>query len=134
MLYSRISLLNHSKCNSFNLLTPDSHPFHSLPPPPWQPQVCSPSPWDSFLHILDSFHILDARCKWYRMVICLPFSDLLHLVWVSSSIHVAANGIIVFFLWLSNIPLCIYTTSYFKRNLKKYFWCIYVKLNMRDIK
>ena len=28
---------------------------------------------------------------------------------VSSSIHVSANGIILFFLWLSGIPLCIYT-------------------------
>uniref|UniRef100_A0A8D1V474 Uncharacterized protein n=1 Tax=Sus scrofa TaxID=9823 RepID=A0A8D1V474_PIG len=27
---------------------------------------------------------------------------------VSTSIHVAANGIILFFLWLSSIPLCIY--------------------------
>ena len=30
---------------------------------------------------------------------------------VSRSIHVAANGIISFFLWLSNIPLYICTTS-----------------------
>ena len=27
---------------------------------------------------------------------------------ISRSIHVAINGIISFFLWLSNIPLCIY--------------------------
>ena len=27
---------------------------------------------------------------------------------ISSSIHVAANGIILFFLWLSSIPLCVY--------------------------
>ena len=30
---------------------------------------------------------------------------------VSRSIHVAANGIISFFLWLSNIPLCISSLS-----------------------
>ena len=30
---------------------------------------------------------------------------------ISRSIHVAANGIISFFLWLSNIPLYICTTS-----------------------
>ena len=31
---------------------------------------------------------------------------------ISWSIHVAANGIISFvFLWLNNIPLCIYTIS-----------------------
>ena len=29
---------------------------------------------------------------------------------ISRSIHVAANGIILFFLWLSNIPLCIYVS------------------------
>ena len=31
---------------------------------------------------------------------------------VSNSIHVAANDIISVFLWLSNIPLHICTTSY----------------------
>ena len=30
---------------------------------------------------------------------------------ISRSIHLAANGIILFFLWLSNIPLYISTTS-----------------------
>ena len=30
---------------------------------------------------------------------------------ISRSIHAAANGIISFFLWPSNVPLCIYTTS-----------------------
>ena len=29
----------------------------------------------------------------------------------SSSIHAAANGIVVFFLWLSRIPFCLCTTS-----------------------
>ena len=49
MLYSRILLLIHSKCNYLHLSTPDSQ---SIPLPPtsiWQPQVCSPSPWVSFL-------------------------------------------------------------------------------------
>uniref|UniRef100_A0A8D0VW85 Uncharacterized protein n=1 Tax=Sus scrofa TaxID=9823 RepID=A0A8D0VW85_PIG len=32
---------------------------------------------------------------------------------VSSSIHVAANGIIFSFLCLSSIPLCIYTMEYY---------------------
>ena len=42
---SRISLLIHSKGNSLYLLTPSS-PFITLPPPPpWQPQVYSASPW-----------------------------------------------------------------------------------------
>ena len=45
--------------------------------------------------------------------ICLCLSDLLCLV-CSRSIHVAANGIISFFLWLSNIPLymCIHTHTH----------------------
>ena len=30
---------------------------------------------------------------------------------ISRSTHIAANGIISLFLWLSNIPLCIYTVS-----------------------
>ena len=42
--------------------------------------------------------------------ICLSLSNLLNMI-ISRSIHVAANGIISFFLWLSNIPVCIYTTS-----------------------
>ena len=37
-------------------------------------------------------------------------SDLLNMI-ISGSIHVAANGIISFFLWLSSIPLYLYTTS-----------------------
>ena len=32
---------------------------------------------------------------------------------ISRSVHIAANGIISFDLWLSNIPLCIYTTFLF---------------------
>ena len=35
----------------------------------------------------------------------------------SSSIPVAANGIILFFLWLRSIPLCIYTTSSWSTHL-----------------
>ena len=40
VLYSRIELLLHSKCNSLQLLTPDSQSIPLLPPLPWQPQVC----------------------------------------------------------------------------------------------
>ena len=39
LLYNRISLLIHSKCNSFHLLTPDSESIPLPPPPPWQPQI-----------------------------------------------------------------------------------------------
>ena len=36
---------------------------------------------------------------------------LVHSMTISSFIHVAADDIILVFLWLSRIPLCIYTTS-----------------------
>ena len=42
------------------------------------------------------------------MVFVFLFLTLLSMR-VSSSIHVAANGIILFFFMLSSIPLCIYT-------------------------
>ena len=34
-------------------------------------------------------------------------SDLLLLMIISGSIHVAANGNILFFLWLSDVSLCV---------------------------
>ena len=48
-------------------------------------------------------------CKWYNRVfifLFLTFLVSLSMI-ISRSIHVAANGIISFFLWLSNIPLQI---------------------------
>ena len=44
--------------------------------------------------------------RWY-----LSFSDNSLSMIILRSIHVAENGIILFFLWLSNIPLYICTTS-----------------------
>ena len=41
--------------------------------------------------------------KWYHVVICLPFWLTALTMTISSCIHVALNGIISFFLWLSNI-------------------------------
>ena len=41
----------------------------------------------------------------------IGLSDLLHLDETSSWMHVATNGIILFFLWLSSVPLDISTTS-----------------------
>ena len=40
-LFSRISLLIYSKCNSLHILTPTLSPFHFLLPPLWQLQVYS---------------------------------------------------------------------------------------------
>ena len=48
-LYSRISLLIHSKYNSLHLLTPNSWSIPS--PPPWETQVCSPSPGVCFFSV-----------------------------------------------------------------------------------
>ena len=55
-------------------------------------------------------HILDSRCKRYHMVFVFLFLTSLSMR-VSSSIHVKANDIILFFLCLSSIALCICTTS-----------------------
>ena len=43
------------------------------------------------------------------MCLCLSLTVLCTII--SRSVHVAANGIISFFLWLSNIPLPICATS-----------------------
>ena len=42
----------------------------------------------------------------------------------SSSIHVAANGIMSLFSWLSSIPLCIYTTSSKSNHLSMDIWVV----------
>ena len=45
---------------------------------------------------------------------CLSLSDLTSLsMRISNCLHVATNGIISFFLWLSSITLCICTTFFF---------------------
>lgn len=43
---------------------------------------------------------------------CLSFSDFIFII-ISRSIHVAADGIILFSVWLSNIPLyvCVYVRA-----------------------
>ena len=51
LLYSRISLLIHSKCNSLHLLTPNSQSILLPPPSPWQPLVCPPCPWLWFFSV-----------------------------------------------------------------------------------
>lgn len=56
-----------------------------------------------------SFFICDTY-KWAQTV--LVFLWLIsHSIMPSSSIHVVTNGRISCFLWLNNIPLCVYTFS-----------------------
>ena len=69
-IYSGISLLIHSKCNSLHLSTPNS-PFIQLPPS--SPlattnlfSVCEPV---SVLLIVHWCHNLDSTYKWYNMVL-----------------------------------------------------------------
>ena len=99
MLYSRISLLIHSKGNSLHLLTLDSQSIPGPPPPPWKPQVCSPSLWVSFLW--KGLFVLYIRFQVCDIIRYLSFSFWLTSLSlrVSSSIHVAANGIIHFYNW-----------------------------------
>ena len=49
-------------------ITPTSQSITLSPPPPWQPQVCSQSPWVSFLWKGHLCHILDSRYEWHYMV------------------------------------------------------------------
>ena len=105
-------LLIHSKCNSLHLLTPNSQSIPLSPPPLWQSQVCSPCLWVCFCSvdrlicaILYIPHISDII--WYLSFSfwCTSLS-----MRISSSIHVAANGIILLF-FMTSIPLCICATS-----------------------
>ena len=45
------------------------------------------------------------------MCILCVFLCLTYSVWVSRSVHISANGTVLFLLWLSNIPLYICITS-----------------------
>ena len=99
MIYSRISLLIHYKGNSLHLWTPSSQSIPLPPLPPWQPQVFSPSPRFSFLW-KDSF-VLCIRFQISHIIWHLSFSFWLISLSVrgSISIHVTANGMILFFFY-----------------------------------
>ena len=52
------------------------------------------------------FSVLDSTCKWYHTVFvffCLTSLSIMFFWYI----HVAANGRVSSFLWLSNIPLCV---------------------------
>ena len=109
VLYNRILSFIHSIYNSLHLLTPNSP---SIPPP-------SPSPLATTVLFSKSVSlplshrqvhlclILDSTCKWHHMYLCSSLWLISLSMIISSCIHVAANGIFSFFLWLS-IPWHIY--------------------------
>ena len=86
-----------------------SSPYHlSL----WKPQVCFQSLWVCFCSankVICILFYLDSTYKWYHMMFVFHCLTSLSTI-ISRSIHVVANGIISFFLWLSNIPWYICTT------------------------
>ena len=63
--------------------------------------------------------------KWYHMVFVVPFWLISLGMIISRSIHVVANGIISFFLWLSSIPLCRYT-HLLHSSVSGYLGCFHV--------
>ena len=86
--------------------------LHPSPPPPWQPQVCSPSPRFSFLWKGSFVPFVRLQMEVISYVICLSLSDLFHSGWkslVPSMLLWRALFCSVF--GLSRIPLGIYTTS-----------------------
>ena len=109
-MLSRVSgalLFTHSVCNSLFLITLS---FHPIPPQP-SPLVKH----KSVLHVHEFVfhrqvhlcHRLGSTYKLYHMYLSFSFwSTSLSLI-ISTSIHIAAKGIISFFLCLSNIPLYI---------------------------
>ena len=63
-----------------------------------------------YIHL---YYFLDSTYKWYQTVFVFVLLILLSIIF-SRSIHVASDGRISFFLWLSSIPLhvCIYIHIY----------------------
>ena len=63
---------------------------------------------DKFIRTL----FLDSTSKWYYILFIFTWLTSLSMI-ISRSLHFAANGIISFFLWLSNIPLWIHNHTFF---------------------
>ena len=114
MLHSRISLLIHSKGNSLHLLTPSSQSTPSLPRPLGNHKSIILQVHE-FL-FCGKFHL----CHILRFYICDIIWHLSFSFWlislsmrVSSSIHVAANGIIFsFYGWV--VFHCVYIHHIFR--------------------
>ena len=70
------------KCNSLHLLTPNSHPSHSLPPPR-PPQVCSLCLhvcFSSVDRLICAIFQIRLHIEVLSQSICPSLSDLLHLI------------------------------------------------------
>ena len=103
----------HPVYNSLHLLTANSQSFPpSLPSPLAITSLFSMSV-SLFLFHREAhlYYILDSTYRWYICYLSFSFWLTSFSMIISRSISVAANGIISFFLWLSSIPLYIYTTS-----------------------
>ena len=75
--------------------------------------VCSLCVWVCFLFVISTslFYFLDSTCEWYHTFFVFVWLFSLSII-PSKSIHVVANSNISFFLWLSNIPLCVCVCVY----------------------
>ena len=90
-------------------------PIHLSPtsPPPWQLQVCFIRLWVCFYFLISSFmSYFRFHTEVTSYCVCLSVSYLLHLVWQSLGLSMLPQiALFHSFLWLSNIPLYICTTS-----------------------
>ena len=77
--------------------------------------VCESLFWKFTCIIFKIPHVSDIT--WF-VFLCLTSLSMI----ISRSIRVAADGILSFFLWLSNIPLCIYTKSSLSAYLLMDIW------------
>ena len=96
MLYSR-TLFSYSIYNSLHLLIPNLQ-FNSSLPPSWQPQIYCLCPWVSFC-FADKLTVTWFCMEVVSYGICISFWLPSLSTIISRSIHVAANGIISFFLY-----------------------------------
>ena len=81
---------------------------------PWQPQVCPLYLWVCFCFWKQKiylYHILDSMYKWCHVIFFCFWLISLSMI-ISVSFHIAANGTISSFLWLSSIPSHTHTHTH----------------------
>ena len=66
-------------------------------------------------------HILDSICQWYDLVFVFLWLISLSTL-ISNCIHVTANGIIPFFLWLNSM----YHTFFIHSPVDDYLGCFHI--------